>query len=158
MFSALKDGSIIHILNKRDKLTYTTGKIVSIKNSQFSQYFNSELDITVDVNGKHIDFGKVPANQNVAYYDNGNTIISESNEQIVNEVRNSIQNSDSILSTIDYHKSVKTDGENILKTIDPMFAKEKARDEEISNLNKRIDNVDVTLQRIVSLLSRAENK
>lgn len=158
MFSALKDGSILHILNKRDKLTYTTGKIISIKNSQFNQYFNSELDITVDVNGKHIDFGKVPANQNIAYYDNGNTIISENGEQIINEVRNTIQHSDSILSSIDYHKNVKIDGENILKTIDPMFAKEKARDEEINNLNRRMDNVDSTLQRIVSLLSKSENK
>lgn len=165
MFSALKDGNIVHILNKRDKLTYNVGQIVSIKNSQFGspiypngQFNNGELTITVDVHGKHIDFGKVPANQNIVYYDNGNTIISENLDNIVNEVRSTMQNSDSILNTMDYHKSIKIDGEEILKTIDPKFAKEAARDQEINNLNKRMDTVDNTLKQIVSLLSKAETK
>lgn len=165
MFSAIKDGSIIHILNKREKLTYNVGRVISVKNSQFNnnfyqngQYFNGEIDISVDVNGKQIDFGKVPSSQNIAYYDNGNTIISENSENIINEVRNAIQISDSVLNTIDYHKSVKVDGEDILKKLDPRFAKEKDRDEEINNLSKRMDNVDVTLKQIVSLLSKPENK
>lgn len=165
MFSAIKDGSIIHILNKREKLTYSIGRVISVKNPQFNnnfyqngQYFNGEIDISVDVNGKQIDFGKVPPSQNIAYYDNGNTIISENSENIINEVRNAIQISDSILNTVDYHKSIKVDGEDILKQLDPRFAKEKDRDEEINNLNKRMDNVDVTLKQIVSLLSKPENK
>lgn len=164
MFSALKDGNIVHILNKRDKMTYSVGQIVSIKNSQFGgpmyngQFSSGELTITIDVNGKHLEFGKVPANQNVVYYDNGNTVVSESLDTIVSEVRNAMQNSESILSTMDYHKSVKTDGEEILKTIDPAFAKEVARDKEINDLSKRMDKVDNTLDYIVSLLSKAETK
>lgn len=165
MFSALKDGSIVHILNKRDKMTYNVGRIVSIKSSQFgnipygnNQFLNGELNITVDVDGKQIDFGKIPANQNIVYYDNGNTIVSESTDNIINEVRNAIQMSDSVLNSIDYHKSIKLDGEDILKKLDPRYAKEKTRDEEINNLNKRMDNVDDTLKQIISLLSKADNK
>ena len=165
MFSALKDGSIVHILNKRDKMTYSVGRIVSIKSSQFgnipygnNQFLNGELNITVDVDGKQIDFGKIPANQNIVYYDNGNTIVSESTDNIINEVRNAIQMSDSVLNSIDYHKSIKLDGEDILKKLDPRYAKEKTRDEEINNLNKRMDNVDDTLKQIISLLSKADNK
>ena len=122
------------------------------------QFSSGELTITIDVNGKHLEFGKVPANQNVVYYDNGNTIVSESLDTIVSEVRSAMQNSESILSTMDYHKSIKTDGEEILKTIDPAFAKEVARDKEINDLSKRMDKVDNTLDYIVSLLSKAETK
>lgn len=45
------------------------------------------------------------------------------------------------------------DGENILKELNPQFAKDKARDDQISTLNNKVSNMEDTLNKIVTMLS-----
>lgn len=161
MFSALRQGSIVYILEKNNGLKCTTGKIVSASSPQFTnssfpnmQNLAGVVNVTVDVGKGTRDFGNLPANGNIERYDNGNTIISESREAIVNEVEIVIQNANSILENIDNTKKLKEDGEEILKNLNPIYAKEKAREEEINELRDHIKGVDNKLDKLIAALSK----
>lgn len=163
MFSALKEGSIIYILEKSNGLKLKTGNVVGVSSPQFTNGsysslnpFGGVINIKVDTDGIIEDFGNLPTNQNKTYYDNGKITISESRDEIINEIENIIQNSKNIINSIDYHNNVITDGEKILKDINPLFAKEKARDEEILNLHNRINTMDTKLDKLITVLSKSE--
>lgn len=165
MFSALRQGSTIYILEKEKGLILKTGKVATYTSPQFTNniYPNNTapfgfINITVDVNGKSVEFNNLPASQNIAPYNGGMTVVSESKEAIITEVENSISNSKAIISNTPYHEKLIVDGEEILKDLNPRFAKEKERDEEINHINKRIDGIDGKLDRLIDALSNGGNK
>jgi hypothetical protein len=59
----------------------------------------------------------------IAFYDNGNTIISDDKESISSEIQNMIKNSKEVLDSIPYHEEVIANGETLLKELNPEFAK-----------------------------------
>lgn len=160
MFSALRQGSLVYILEKENGLVLKNGRVATYTSPQFTNniYPNNQqpfgfVNITVDVDGKSVEFNNLPASQNVAPYNGGMTIVSESKDAIITEVENSISNSKTILNSREYHEKLINDGENILKELNPHFAKEKERDEEINSINARINGVDEKLNKLLSLLS-----
>ena len=159
MFSALKQGSIIYVLDKGEKLVLKIGQVTEIvQNNQynFGQTNNGLVNITVNVNGEKINFSNLPPSQGSSNYNNGMTLVSDNKEAVVVEVENLIQHSQGVINSIDYHQSIITDGEEIMKTLNPRFAKDKERDEEINKINSRIDNMNDKLDKLISALSKAE--
>lgn len=158
MFSTLKQGSIVYILEKGEKLNLKIGQVANpIQNSQYS--FGQPMgliNITVNANGEKLDFSNLPPNQSSTNYNNGTTLVSDNKEAIVVEVENLIQNSQGVINSIDYHQSVVTNGEEILKTLNPRFAKDKERDEEINRINGRINDMDSKLDKVLAALSKVE--
>lgn len=57
------------------------------------------------------------------------------------------------LDNIEQYKKDIADGENILKELNPQFAKDKARDDQINTLNDKVSNMEDTLNKIVNMLS-----
>lgn len=57
-----------------------------------------------------------------------------------------------------YHNNVISACEGILKDLNPRFAKEKERDEDISNLKTKIGGIETKMDRILTLLSKGETK
>jgi hypothetical protein len=51
-----------------------------------------------------------------------------------NEVDNMLQTSKNVVDSVAYHEKLIESCENILRDLNPRFAKEKERDEDISNL------------------------
>lgn len=159
MFSALKQGSIVYILEKTDRLTYKTGQVITASSPQFpstvfspNQPVGGVVNISVNVGGNKLDFSNLPAGQNITNYNNGTTIISESKDAIMTALDNVIAEHKSIVDNYEYSKLIISDGEEIKKQQNPNFAKEKKRDEEIDNLNKRVSNMDDKLNEILSAL------
>jgi glutamine synthetase type III len=60
-----------------------------------------------------MEFKNVPSSQSVSSYNN--VIISETKELMSNEVDNLLQNSKSIVSSVDYHTNIINSCEEILK-------------------------------------------
>ena len=159
MFSALRQGSVVYILEKGENPVLKVGQVVSITQPNYSSNFlmnGSTIDINVKVNNQNMDFKNVPSSQSVANYNNA--IITETKELMSNEVDNMLQSSRSIVDSVTYHNNIITSCENILKELNPRFAKEKERDEDINNLKDKMGGIESKMDKILVLLQKNGNK
>lgn len=159
MFSALRQGSVIYILEKGENPSLKVGQVVSITQPSYSNNFlmnGSTIDISVKVGEQNMDFKNVPSSQSVTNYNN--VIITETKELMSNEVDNMLQSSKSIVDSVAYHNNVISSCENILKDLNPRFAREKERDEDISNLKNKIGGIESKMDKILTLLSKEGTK
>ena len=159
MFSALRQGSVVYILEKGENPVLKVGQVVSITQPNYSSNFlmnGSTIDINVKVNNQNMDFKNVPSSQSVANYNNA--IITETKELMSNEVDNMLQSSRSIVDSVAYHNNIITSCESILKELNPRFAKEKERDEDINNLKNKMGGIESKMDKILSLLQKDGNK
>lgn len=159
MFSALRQGSVLYILEKGENPTLKVGQVTSITQPNYNNNFlmnGSTVDINVKVGSETMDFRNVPGSQSVTNYNN--VIVTETKELMSNEVDNMLQNSKSIVDSVPYHHNVILACEGILKDLDPRFAKEKERDEDISNLKTKIGGIETKMDKILTLLSKGETK
>ena len=159
MFSALRQGSVVYILEKGENPVLKVGQVVSITQPNYSSNFlmnGSTIDINVKVNNQNMDFKNVPSSQSVANYNNA--IITETKELMSNEVDNMLQSSRSIVVSVAYHNNIITSCESILKELNPRFAKEKERDEDINNLKDKMGGIESKMDKILSLLQKDGNK
>ena len=159
MFSALRQGSVVYILEKGENPVLKVGQVVSITQPNYSSNFlmnGSTIDINVKVNNQNMDFKNVPASQSIVNYNNA--VITETKELMSNEVDNMLQSSRSIVDSVTYHNNIITSCENILKELNPRFAKEKERDEDINNLKDKMGGIESKMDKILSLLQKDGNK
>lgn len=159
MFSALRQGSIIYILEKGETPVLKVGQVTSITQPTYNNNFlmnGSTIDINVKVGDQSLDFKNVPGSQSVTSYNN--VIITETKELMSNEVDNMLQSSKNIIDSIPYHNKVIQSCEGILKDLNPRFAKEKERDEDISNLKTKIGGIETKMDKILTLLAKGETK
>jgi len=63
-------------------------------------------------------------------------------------------NSKNIVDNIDVYKQNIKDCENILKQINPQFAKDKERDDRLLNLENRFDGVESKLDKIFNIINK----
>ena len=159
MFSALRQGSVVYILEKGENPVLKVGQVVSITQPNYGSNFlmnGSTIDINVKVNNQNMDFKNVPSSQSVANYNNA--VITETKELMSNEVDNMLQSSRSIVDSITYHNNIITSCESILKELNPRFAKEKERDEDINNLKDKMGGIESKMDKILGLLQKDGNK
>lgn len=159
MFSALRQGSVVYILEKGENPVLKVGQVVSITQPNYSSNFlmnGSTIDINVKVNNQNMDFKNVPSSQSIANYNNA--VITETKELMSNEVDNMLQSSRSIVDSVTYHNNIITSCESILKELNPRFAKEKERDEDINNLKDKMGGIESKMDKILSLLQKDGNK
>ena len=159
MFSALRQGSVVYILEKGENPVLKVGQVVSITQPNYSSNFlmnGTTVDINVKVNNQNMDFKNVPSSQSVANYNNA--VITETKELMSNEVDNMLQSSRSIVDSVTYHNNIITSCESILKELNPRFAKEKERDEDINNLKDKMGGIESKMDKILVLLQKDGNK
>lgn len=155
MFSALRQGSIIYVLEKGETPILKVGSVVSVTHPTYNVNFNlngSTIDINVRSGNETMEFKNVPGNQSITTYNN--VIIAETKELMSNEVDNMLQNSKSIIDSVPYHNNVIESCEEILKDLNPRFAREKERDEDISNLKNKIGGLETKMDKLLSILSK----
>ena len=159
MFSALRQGSVVYILEKGENPVLKVGQVVSITQPNYSSNFlmnGSTIDINVKANNQNMDFKNVPSSQSVANYNNA--IITETKELMSNEVDNMLQNSKSIVDSVTYHNNIITQCESILKELNHRLDKEKERDEDINNLKDKMGGIESKMDKILGLLQKDGNK
>ena len=159
MFSALRQGSVVYILEKGENPVLKVGQVVSITQPNYSSNFlmnGATIDINVKVNNQNMDFKNVPASQSIVNYNNA--VITETKELMSNEVDNMLQSSRSIVDSVAYHNNIITSCESILKELNPRLAKEKERDEDINNLKDKMGGIESKMDKILVLLQKDGNK
>ena len=109
------------------------------------------VDVKVRIDDQVKEFC-VPSSLSIHTY--GDYTLSENKEAMISEVDSLLQNSKDIVNSIDKHKDAITAYETILKSLNPVYAKEQERDGAISNLSQRVDSIQDSLDRLERLLKR----
>ena len=159
MFSALRQGNIVYIIDKTDGLTLKKGQVVSnsATNMPYNLNPNSLLTITIDIEGQTKEFNNIPAMQSSINYNNGKLIIIDNQELASTEIENIVKSSREILDNREYYEKLVIDGEEALKLINPQFAKDKARDDEFNALKEQVGGMENKLNTIIDLLNKSGN-
>ena len=160
MFSTLRKGATIYILDRTSEPEVKVGYIDNVTlprpmyptfNPAVSLGTNMQrvVDITVRIGEEKKEFS-VPSDLSIHTY--GDYTISENKEAMISEVDSLLQNSKDVLDSIDRHKAAIDAYENILKTLNPVYAKEQERDSTIDKLTQQVNGMQSTLNRLESLL------
>ena len=160
MFSTLRKGATIYILDRTSEPEVKVGYIDNVTlprpmyptfNPAVSLGTNMQrvVDITVRIGDEKKEFC-VPSDLSIHTY--GDNTISENKEAMISEVDSLLQNSKDVLDSVDKHKAAIDAYENILKTLNPVYAKEQERDSTIDKLTQQVNGMQSTLNRLESLL------
>lgn len=164
MFSTLRNGSTIYILDRTSTPEVKIGYVenVSTPRPMYPTYnpsvslgtnMQTVVDITTRVDDEKKEFC-VPASLSLHTY--GDYTLSESKEAMISEVDGLLQSNKDILDSMDKRKSDMAAYEKILKTLNPVYAKEQERDSAITDLSQRVDSIQDTLDRLESLLKNKQ--
>lgn len=165
MFSNLRTNSQIYILHKDTTPYVEIGQVVSVSQPQprfpVSNFMNPQelvVDIVVKINGTDITLQKLPANLDVADQGtvNGALVITTSREAMNSEVDSLRQKSLSILNSVDYHKKVVQDCENLLQKLNPEFAEQKQQKQEIDMLKTQMQELMSGMKDLMKQFKREE--
>lgn len=153
MFSALSQGSSIYLLDKTSSPKFIVGEVVGVTQPKYS-FNQATVDLKVKVDDSIQEFNNLPSINSIITYNNGKILISETKQGIQNEVEGILTNSKNILDNIDTYKQNIEDCENILRQLNPQFAKDKERDDRLQNLENRFDGVESKLDKIFDLIKK----
>ena len=160
MFSGVRQNNLFYILEKENEPKLKIGQVVSVSNLQpvfgqpYGQTTDNYVDITVKVDGETMEFKKLPSSASIADSGKDGVVVSDNKEVMNNEVESMLQSSQSILDRVDYHKKVVENCNQILRVLNPRLAKEKERDDDISNLKNKIGGLEDKMDKILTILAK----
>lgn len=160
MFSGLRQGTALYVLDKSKEPKVITGYVESISTPHpmypsynpsvsFGANLQTAVDVTVKLGDDRKEFIGVPSTSIIHSY--GDYVLSESKDSMIQEVTTMLENSKSIVANVEQHKSNIAACEKILRELNPTYAKEQERDEMIDKISGRIDRME-------DILARLENK
>lgn len=166
MFQNLRQGNTLYVLEKGKTPELRIAQVTNVS-QQMPRYNTTptvgiglNADMVVDVKAKageqDYEFKQLSCNKSVESY--GNAVVSDNREAMLSEVDAMRQMSQQIIDSVDYHKKVIEATTDMLKTLNPNFAKEQERDEAIKDLYRKMDSFGATLGNIEKLLSKERNK
>ena len=159
MFSGLRQGAALYVLDKSKEPKVIQGFVERISaphplypnynpSVSFGANLQTAVDITVKLGDDRKEFVGVPCTATIHSY--GDYVISESKDSMIQEVTAMMENSKSIISNVEQHKSNITACEKILKELNPVYAKEQERDEAIDSMSTRMSRIEESLARLES--------
>lgn len=163
MFSSIRQGNLFYILLKGEKPVLKIAQVESVSNptAKYPTYtpgqpFGQQPEMIVDIKVKYeeeiMDFQKLPANGEIFAYPN--VIVSDKKEAISSEVESMLQTSKRTIESVPYHQSVIENCDEILKMLNPQFAKEKQQEEKIGSLETEVKSIKGDLGDIKMMLER----
>uniref|UniRef100_A0AAU8MGR2 Uncharacterized protein n=2 Tax=unclassified Crassvirales TaxID=2949298 RepID=A0AAU8MGR2_9CAUD len=156
MFSALNQGSRVYILNKTNGIEFKIGEVVGTTTPLFATDGSNMMviNLKVKVDGNTVDYNNVPANNNVVSYNNGNLIVAETKQSIQSEIEATLQHATYVIEHIEDYKSQVTACEEVLKELNPQFAKDKARDERIAGIENEVAGMKGDIAKILAAVTK----
>ena len=165
MFSALRQGAPLYILEKGETPNIKIGQVESVTQPRpkYATYnpavgingnMETIVDITVKINGDKKEYIGIPSNLSIHGY--GDIVISESRDAMISEVDGMLQSSQSIIDSIEYHKKMIVSCEEMLKQLNPAYAKEQERDGAIDSLKNEVETLRKEISRVTHLLAKSE--
>lgn len=115
---------------------------------------NMVVNLKVKVDGSNVDYNNIPANNTSVSYNNGNLIIAESKQTIQSEVEATLQHANYVIEHIEDYKNQITKCEEVLKELNPQFAKDKARDERIAGIENEVAGMKGDIAKILAAVTK----
>lgn len=159
MFSALNQNSHVYILDKTDGVKFKIGEIVGTTVPQFATDGTNQMlmNIKVKVDGSITDYNNIPANNTIVSYNGGKLVICETKQSIQSEVEATLQHANYVVEHIEDYKAQITDCEEVLKDLNPQYAKDKARDEEIAGIKNQVAGMQTDISKILAIVTSKSN-
>ena len=168
MFQALRQNSQIYIFHKGNKPILEIGQVTNIpvtrpKYSVTQTFGPSQelvVDLSVKVGERIVNYNSLPAQSDIAdSYSNGeNIVIYDSREAINSEIITFKQKSIDTINSIDIHKEIITECEQILNRLNPEYAEKKQQQDEISTLKNQMSQMSESLTSLTKYLEQLTRK
>lgn len=139
MFSSLRTNSLIYVLDKSGEPSLRTASVTSVSAPQqkFNAYNPLNPDTTIDVvvkfdNGATMDLRQLPCSLSVANF--GTTVVTETKEQMAQEVETLMRSSKAVIESVPYHKKMIEACEEMIGRLNPQIAKEKQTEDRLNKI------------------------
>ena len=158
MFQSLRPNNQVFILHK-DRAVLETGSVVSVSTPMpkypvqpmFGQPQEMVVDIVVKVNNQDITYQKIPANLDIADFNNSNVVLSDNREAMNSEISSLKQKSIAIINSIDFHKEMISNCDKILSELNPEFAEKQQQQLEINSLKTQMGEMAKSITELMSM-------
>ena len=142
MFSNLSPNSILYVLDLNSSPKVLSGPIerVSIPRPKYNT-FNPNMEMIVDIiatiNGERREFKGVP-NGAIANFGTDAFVLAENKEALNSYINAMIQNSKSIIESVEKHKTLVSNYEEALTELNPSIKADKEKDKAIQSLQSQV--------------------
>ena len=166
-FNSLGNGSPFYILRQGEKPILEVGVVkqksqarakfpTQTPNIMQGMQVQQVIDVIATINGKDETFSEIPINVEIAQ--RGNVTFSGSREAMLQAVDAMLQTSKKALEQIPYHKSVISESEKMMETLNPQYAENKQQARTILDLQERADKQEKMLSDIYALVRKIAPK
>lgn len=146
MFSSLRTNSLLYILDKSSEPSLRTASVTSVSAPQqkFNAYNPLNPETTVDVtikfdSGETMDLRQMPCGLSVANF--GTTIVTETKEQMAQEVESMMRSSKAVIESVPYHEKVIGACEEMMGRLNPQIAKEKQTEDRLNKIEDMLSKL-----------------
>lgn len=145
MFSNLSPNSILYVFDVQSTPKILSGPVerVSLPRPKYNT-FNPNMEMVVDlfatINGERREFKGVP-NGSIANFGDNAFVLAESKEALNSYINAMLQNSQSIINSIDKHKKLIADYEEALQELNPSLKADKEKDKAIQSLQDQLSEL-----------------
>lgn len=161
MFSNLSKGSVLYGLDTKGEAKLFTATVESVSfprprftQNTFGQLPETVVDIVVTINGERREFKQVPSNNAIADFGPDTFVLSDSKDSLMNYVASMLQNSRNIVNSVDKHKALITQYEQVLGELNPNVANDNA----VKELRGQVESMQSQMREMLSLLRSGNSK
>jgi hypothetical protein len=163
MFQNLKQNDALYVIDKSSGVpSLKIGQVVSVGKPMpanpvqtpglmlgMNQQF--QIAIRAKVDGQEGDFGQLLTTESV--HDYGKMLIIDNREALLSEIDKMRMKAQGELDRRDLNEQTVAACEEMSRTVNPEYAKEKERDEAISSLGGRLDNIESMLSKFMEQIN-----
>ena len=157
MFSNLSKGSVLYGLDTKGEVKLFTATVDTVSlprprymQNTFGQLPETVVDIVATINGERREFKQVPSNNAIADFGPDTFVLSDTKDSLMNYVSGMLQNSRNIVNSVDKHKVLITQYEQVLGELNPNVANDNA----VKELRGQVENMQSQMGEILSLLKQ----
>lgn len=157
MFSNLSQNSILYVLDINGSTKVLSGPVERVtlprpKYNSFNPASEMVVDIFATINGERREFKGVP-NLSIADYGNDTFVLAESKDALNSYINAMLQNSKSIVNSIDKHQQLIDNYELALQELNPSIKADKEKDKAIQSLQDQVSE----LKQLLISMTKGEN-
>lgn len=158
MFSNLSQNSILYILDLKNSPKVLSGPVERIsvprpKYNTFNPNMEMVVDITATVNGEKREFKGVP-NGSLANFGDDAFVLAENRDVLNSYVNAMLQNSRSIINSVDKHQKLIADYEEALQELNPDIKASKEKDKAIQTLQDQVEALQKGMQQMLAIMTK----